>query len=97
MTLAADGTISKATVGLTAVGLDRNVTEVEAVLVGQVPTEQLFAEAGQLAAAACDPLADQRGPIDYKRHLADELTRRVLRVACSRAAASVPDVTIQEG
>jgi carbon-monoxide dehydrogenase medium subunit len=41
---------------------------------------------GRLAADACDPVADQRGPIDYKRHLADELTRRVLRQACARAA-----------
>ena len=32
------------------------------------------------------PTADQRGPVDYKRHLADELTRRVLRTACARAA-----------
>ncbi|MDJ0349067.1 xanthine dehydrogenase family protein subunit M [Cryobacterium sp. PH29-G1] len=88
VTLAADGTIEHVAVGLTAVGLDRNVTEVEAVLVGHAPDETLFVEAGRLAGQACDPLADQRGPVDYKRHLADELTRRVLRVACSRAAAS---------
>ncbi|WP_104178309.1 xanthine dehydrogenase family protein subunit M [Cryobacterium sp. Y50] len=94
VTLAADGTISHVAVGLTAVGLDRNVTEVEAVLVGQAPTEQLFVEAGRLTSLACDPLADQRGPVDYKRHLADELTRRVLRAACRRAAASISDITI---
>ncbi|MDJ0378580.1 xanthine dehydrogenase family protein subunit M [Cryobacterium sp. PH31-L1] len=88
------GTISRVAVGLTAVGLDRNVTEVEAVLVGQAPTEELFTEAGRLASLACDPLADQRGPIDYKRHLADELTRRVVRAACRRAAASVSEITI---
>jgi carbon-monoxide dehydrogenase medium subunit len=100
VSLAADGTISHAAVGLTAVGLDRNVTEVEPVLLGQVPAEQLFVEAGRLAGLACDPLADQRGPVDYKRHLADELTRRVLRVACSRAAASAAHTTTdttQEG
>ena len=32
----------------------------------------------------CNPTADQRGPVDYKRHLAGELTVRALR----RAAAS---------
>ena len=90
----AGGTISHVAVGLTAVGLDRNVTEVEAVLVGQVPTEALYVEAGLLASRVCDPLADQRGPVDYKRHLADELTRRVLRAACRRAAASVSEITI---
>lgn len=100
VSLAADGTISHAAVGLTAVGLDRNVSEVDPVLLGQVPAEQLFVEAGRLAGLACDPLADQRGPVDYKRHLADELTRRVLRVACSRAATSAAHTTTdttQEG
>jgi carbon-monoxide dehydrogenase medium subunit len=100
VSLAADGTISHVAVGLTAVGLDRNVTEVEAVLLGQAPAEHLFVEAGRLAGLACDPLADQRGPVDYKRHLADELTRRVLRGACRRAAASASETTtdtIQEG
>jgi carbon-monoxide dehydrogenase medium subunit len=84
--LAADGTVEDAAVGLTALGLDHTVDEAAAVLRGKRPDEDLFAEAGRLAAAACDPVADQRGPVDYKRHLADELTRRVLRLACARAA-----------
>ena len=29
--------------------------------------------------------ADQRGPVDFKRHLAGELTRRALRTAAARA------------
>ncbi|MDH6237777.1 xanthine dehydrogenase family protein subunit M [Cryobacterium sp. CG_9.6] len=89
VTLATNGTIESVAVGLTAVGLERNVTEVEAVLIGQVPTEALFEESGRLAALASDPLADQRGPVDYKRHLADELTRRVLRKASARAASTL--------
>ncbi|MGY3317019.1 FAD binding domain-containing protein [Arthrobacter sp. TE12232] len=84
--LAADGTVEDAAVGLTALGLDHTVDEAAAVLRGKRPDEDLFGEAGRLAAAACDPVADQRGPVDYKRHLADELTRRVLRLACARAA-----------
>lgn len=86
VSLAEDGTIDDASVGLTALGLDHTVAEAAALLRGQLPQEELFVEAGRLAAAACDPVQDQRGPIDYKRHLADELTRRVLRLACSRAA-----------
>ncbi|MDQ6753365.1 MAG: xanthine dehydrogenase family protein subunit M [Actinomycetota bacterium] len=86
VSLAADGTIDAAAVGLTAVGLDGTVNEAETALLGRRPQEELFVEAGRLAAIACNPVADQRGPIDYKRHLADELTRRVLRRACSRAA-----------
>lgn len=86
ISLTADGTVDDAAIGLTAVGLDGTVTAAEAVLRGERPSEGLFVEAARLAAAACDPVADQRGPIDYKRHLADELTRRVLRRACARAA-----------
>jgi carbon-monoxide dehydrogenase medium subunit len=85
ISLAADGTIDDVAIGLTAVGVHGTVTEAEAVLRGQHPREDLFVEAGRLAALACDPVADQRGPIDYKRHLADELTRRVLRRATARA------------
>ena len=84
-TLAADGTIADAAVGLTAVNLDGTVAGVSELVAGRTPGEDLFAEAGALAAAACNPVADQRGPVDYKRHLADELTRRALRRACARA------------
>ncbi|CAN5902443.1 xanthine dehydrogenase family protein subunit M [soil metagenome] len=73
-------------IGLTAVGLDGvTATQAEDVVRGQPPSEQLFAEAARLAAEACDPTADQRGPVDYKRHLAGELTTRALRVAVERA------------
>ncbi|MFT4470561.1 FAD binding domain-containing protein [Arthrobacter sulfonylureivorans] len=84
--LAADGTIEDASVGLTAVGLDGTVPGIGDLLHGRRPDEDLFAEAGRMAAGACEPVSDQRGGIDYKRHLADELTRRVLRSACARAA-----------
>jgi carbon-monoxide dehydrogenase medium subunit len=40
--------------------------------------------AADMAANACNPAGDQRGPADYKKHLAGELTLRALR----RAAAS---------
>jgi carbon-monoxide dehydrogenase medium subunit len=85
--LAPDGTIEDASIGLTALGLEGLATEAAAVLVGQRPGEEPFAEAGRLAAAASSPVEDQRGPGDYKRHLADELTRRVLRTATARAGA----------
>ena len=90
VTLAPDGSIADAAVGLTAVGLDGTVAGVADVLRGERPGEDLFAEAGSLAAAAARPVEDQRGPVDYKRHLADELTRRVLRRACARAAQAHP-------
>jgi carbon-monoxide dehydrogenase medium subunit len=95
VTLAEDGSIADAAVGLTALGLDQTVAGVAGLLRGKRPSEELFADAGRLAADACDPVADQRGPVDYKRHLADELTRRVLRRACARAAQTAPQT--QEG
>ena len=95
VTLAEDGSIAEAAVGLTALGLDHTVEAAAGLLRGKQPSEELFAEAGALAAEACEPVADQRGPVDYKRHLADELTRRVLRRACARAAGTAEQT--QEG
>jgi len=85
--MAEDGTIADVTIGLTAVGLEGLATDAAAVLIGQRPSEELIAEAGRLAAAASSPVEDQRGPVDYKRHLADELTRRALRRALDRVGA----------
>ncbi|QDW29669.1 xanthine dehydrogenase family protein subunit M [Arthrobacter sp. KBS0702] len=95
VTLAEDGSIADGAVGLTALGLDHSVAEAAELLRGKRPSEELYADAGRLAAEACDPVADQRGPVDYKRHLADELTRRVLRRACARAARTAEQT--QEG
>jgi carbon-monoxide dehydrogenase medium subunit len=80
------GTITDAGIGLTAVGAPHFVAaEAEQALRGQPATEESFARAGQLAAEHCQPAADQRGPVDYKRHLAGELTTRALRRAAARA------------
>ncbi|WP_324273731.1 xanthine dehydrogenase family protein subunit M [Blastococcus brunescens] len=87
LVLADDGTIADAAIGLTAVGLEGLAVEAAAVLIGQLPGEEIFADAGRLAAEASSPVEDGRGPVDYKRHLADELTRRVLRTAATRAGA----------
>ena len=84
--MAEDGTVADATIGLTALGLEGLAVDAAAVLIGERPSEDLFAEAADLAAAASSPVEDQRGPVDYKRHLAGELTRRVLGRALDRAA-----------
>ncbi|MBQ1068020.1 xanthine dehydrogenase family protein subunit M [Micromonospora chalcea] len=78
--------ISDARVGLAAVGPNTTgIPEISAALRGQTPSESLFEQAGAIAARSCDPATDQRGSADYKRHLADELTRRTLRRAVERA------------
>jgi carbon-monoxide dehydrogenase medium subunit len=81
----AGGTIEGAGIGLAAVGGGVTSERAEAVLVGAQPSEELFDRAASLAAEDCDPVADQRGSVEYKRHLAGELTRRALRVAAARA------------
>jgi aerobic carbon-monoxide dehydrogenase medium subunit len=87
LVLSPDGVIEDAAIGLTAVGLEGLAVDAAAALIGRRPGEEVFAEAGRLAAEASAPVEDQRGPVDYKRHLADELTRRVLRSAAERAGA----------
>ena len=85
--LDASGVITDAGIGLTALGARHFVAaEAEEYLRGQPAGPAAFRRAGQIAAANCRPAADQRGPEDYKRHLAGELTRRALAVAAERAA-----------
>jgi carbon-monoxide dehydrogenase medium subunit len=82
----ADGRITDARVGLAAVG--PNTTGIPAIsdaLRGQPPSDEAYARAGEIAAESCAPVTDQRGSAEYKRHLANELTRRALRRAVARA------------
>jgi len=57
----------------------------EAVLAGQVITDQLIEEAAQKVMAACDPAADLRGDVEYKTHMGGEMARRAIRTAVKRA------------
>jgi carbon-monoxide dehydrogenase medium subunit len=80
------GVVSDCGIGLTAVGVEHFcVPAAEESLRGQAPTEDNIVAAAQLAADASNPASDQRGPADYKRHLAKELTARALRRAAARA------------
>ena len=80
------GIIADAGIGLTAVGAPHFAAAgAEEFLRGAPATEESFARAGELAAASCQPVSDQRGPADYKRHLACELTIRSLRRSLARA------------
>jgi aerobic carbon-monoxide dehydrogenase medium subunit len=82
----ADGVIQDVGIGLAAVGA-RNfaAAEAEDYLRGKPATGENLARAGEIAAAHCSPVSDQRGPADYKKHLARELTIRALRAALARA------------
>jgi len=81
------GSIADAGVALSAAGATTiHATRSEELLRGKEPSEELFAEAGGLAAEDCSPIADGRGPVDYKRHLAGVLTGRALSRAAERAS-----------
>jgi aerobic carbon-monoxide dehydrogenase medium subunit len=82
----AGDTIADAGIGLAAVGADQfRAQAAEDILRGGPATEEQFAAAAAAAAESCEPTSDQRGPADYKRHLAEVLTLRALRRAAARA------------
>jgi carbon-monoxide dehydrogenase medium subunit len=84
-----DGRIADARVGLAAVGPNTTgIRPISEALRGEEPSEDAYARAGAIAARSCDPVTDMRGSADYKRHLADELTRRTLRRAVARIGGS---------
>jgi carbon-monoxide dehydrogenase medium subunit len=86
------GIISDARVGLAAVGPNTTgIPEISEALRGRPPSEELYRRAGEIAAASCSPSTDMRGSVEYKRHLADELTRRALRLAVDRITDSRTD------
>jgi aerobic carbon-monoxide dehydrogenase medium subunit len=81
----ADGQITDARVGLAAVGPNTaGIPAISDALRGQAPSDELYAQAGAIAAEACTPVTDMRGSADYKRHLANELTQRALRRSVAR-------------
>jgi carbon-monoxide dehydrogenase medium subunit len=79
------GKIAEAGIALAAVGGEITSTKAEAALINERPSNELFAKAAALAAAHCEPVTDQRGSAEYKRHVAGILVERVLKRAGARA------------
>lgn len=77
--------IADARVGLAAVGPNTaGIPAISQALRGHAPSEELYNQAGEIAAASCNPVTDARGSAEYKRHLAAELTVRALRRSVAR-------------
>lgn len=86
VTLAANGTIEKAGIGLTNAGpTPIKAVEAEKFLAGKKPDDATLQEAGRLAAKAANPSADRRGSVEYKREMARVHTVRALKAAVRRA------------
>jgi carbon-monoxide dehydrogenase medium subunit len=83
------GRIDWAGIGVTGVsGTPYAASDAEQVLIGIAPVDEAFRRAGEAAAATSEPVADIRGPADYKRAMVAELTVRSLRKAVERALAN---------
>ena len=73
-------------IGLCNVGSTTiKATAAEQFLLGSPPAPDNLNEAARLAMDASDPVEDDRGPVDYKRAMARELTKRALNRALARA------------
>ena len=85
-----NGGVSRAGVALTGVG-PRTITadEAAAILTERGLTPEAIEEAARAAAGAAQPKTDHRGTADYKRHLVEVFTKRILsRIAGSREVAA---------
>jgi len=87
LTLDGNGTCQKGGIGLTNVGpTPIKARKAEDSLRGKKLDGSTIAQAAQLAADESEPSADLRGPVEYKRGLVKELTKRALTRAVERAA-----------
>lgn len=81
-----DGTIAAVGIGLTAVAEAQfAATHAERMLIGARPGHELFEDAGREAAAQSRPVADNHGPVEYKRAMAAAMVERALHRAAERA------------
>lgn len=84
--LSATGTVRECGIGLTGVGPTVvRAKHAEEALEGKAPDTKALSAAARLAAADSMPVADLRGPAEYKREMVAVMTRRALAQALKRA------------
>ena len=88
VTLDAGGTCTDARVVLGAVAPTQLVVDAAAqALIGHKLDQETLARLDAAAQAACKPISDKRGTIEYRTKVAGVLARRVAAQAFERAAA----------
>ncbi len=88
LTLSEDGTVSDAHVGLGAVAPTALlVSEAGQALVGTSCDDAALDAAAAAASAACDPIDDKRGTVEYRVRVAGVLTKRAAAIAYQRAGS----------
>jgi carbon-monoxide dehydrogenase medium subunit len=82
----ADGVCARARIALAAVApTPVRALAAERALEGQPVTPEHIERAAELAVGAAQPISDQRGSAEFRRHLVRVLTRRTLTTAFARA------------
>ena len=100
VTLDDAGVVEQARIAISgAAWLPVRASAAEQALVGRELTPASLGDAGALAAAATSPSTDVHGSADYRRHLADVLTRRAVAVAAglNGALSGQPDTGARDG
>lgn len=91
LTLDDDGRVARAGLALTNVTFSPvRSSRAEQFLLNAPPTEDVIREAAKIAAEDCNPAADLRGPVEYKRAMARTTATRALRLAAERAGFMMP-------
>ena len=86
LTLAADGTVETARVALGAVAPTVVLSEEAAqAIIGTKLDDEALAALDAACSAACNPIDDKRGTIDFRKQVAGVLARRAARTAYDRA------------
>lgn len=85
------GRIAAIRIGLTNVcPIPSRARDAEAALLGTTGDDAALEAAGRKGAAECDPVADLRGEVDYKRDQVRVLIKRATRKAIARAQGGTP-------
>lgn len=85
ITLDESGTCTDATIVLGAVAPTAvRVPDAEAALVGSTLDDDALAAVAAAASAACNPIDDKRGTIEYRKQVAGVLAKRAIQAAANR-------------
>lgn len=86
-----DGPIVDARIALGAVApTPVRAFAAEEMLIGQMPSDELFEQAGQTGVGMCSPITDHRGTMEYRCMMIEVLVKRSLKQALERARAWKP-------
>jgi carbon-monoxide dehydrogenase medium subunit len=81
-----DATITRARIALGAVApTPIRALKAEAELEGNDISDEGFTRAAETAAGECSPISDIRGSVEFRRHIVQVMTERMLRAAAARA------------